>query len=46
MLTVRREAEDVKMSLEGAKADRHLTKPINLSEINGVIGELGILGLT
>ncbi|MBU2560329.1 response regulator [archaeon] len=40
MLTVRREAEDVKMSLEEAKANRHLKKPINLTEINNVIGEL------
>ncbi|MBU2559269.1 response regulator [archaeon] len=37
MLTVRREEEDVKMSLEEAKANRHLAKPINLSEIREVI---------
>ena len=43
MLTVRRKKEDVKMSLEGAKANLHLTKPINLTEIRDVVGELFVM---
>ena len=39
MLTVRRENEDVVKSLEYAKANKHLCKPINLTEIKGVVGE-------
>jgi DNA-binding response OmpR family regulator len=44
MLTVRREEEDIRKSLEYAKANRHLCKPINLSEIREVIEEVGSLG--
>ena len=37
MLSVRREDVDIKKSLEYAKANRHLIKPINLSEIREVV---------
>ncbi len=37
MLTVRREAEDEKKSIEYGKADKHLCKPINLGEIKQVV---------
>jgi two-component system alkaline phosphatase synthesis response regulator PhoP len=37
MLTVRRENEDRKKSIEYGKADKHLCKPINLNEIKQVV---------
>jgi two-component system alkaline phosphatase synthesis response regulator PhoP len=37
MLTVRREDEDKKKSLEYAGANKHLCKPINLTEIKDVV---------
>lgn len=37
MLTVRREDEDIKKSFEYAGANKHLCKPINLTEIKGVV---------
>lgn len=37
MLTVRRENEDRAKSLEYAKANKHLCKPINLGEIKEVV---------
>ena len=38
MLTVRREDEDKKKSFEYAGANKHLCKPINLTEIKEVVG--------
>jgi CheY-like chemotaxis protein len=43
MLTVRREEEDKKKSFEYAMANKHLCKPINLTEIKEVV--LGTRGL-
>lgn len=40
MLTVRREEEDMKKSFEYAKANKHLCKPINLTEIKEVVEEV------
>jgi two-component system alkaline phosphatase synthesis response regulator PhoP len=37
MLTIRQEEEDKRRSLEYAKANRHLCKPINLDEIREVV---------
>jgi CheY-like chemotaxis protein len=37
MLTVRREEEDMKKSFEYAGANKHLCKPINLTEIKEVV---------
>jgi CheY-like chemotaxis protein len=40
MLSVRREKEDVTKSLNYAKANRHLCKPIDMGEIKSVIDEI------
>jgi CheY-like chemotaxis protein len=40
MLSVRRGEEDVRRSLEYARADAHLTKPFNLDELRSTVSSL------